>query len=447
MRKKVVLVSLGSRGDVQPYCVLGQALAARGHDVVIATEKRMESLVTTEFQLPFKCILGDVCAYLFDPFLQKRLRTAGFLESLEIMSTWNKDLDVRDILASYEAALAGADIVVSGVVAVTESYCVAEKHRQVWIPLFLGNFVAPTSDYPQWIFDTLAPLHCGWLNKWTHWFLFRKMWAKQQRHIAPWRHDVLQLPPITSKFGLLEALLANDAITIYQGCSTLLAGPRSVPPTDIAPPNGVYTGFLFPRETGTGSSLLQAFLQRATQDNVPVIYVGFGSTPMLEPEALLDLVDQVCHMAKCRCVFALGWSATASITPRSLSVFVGTSLPHPWLFPQMRCIVHHAGLGTTAAALRSGVPQIPCPEVTDQFYNAKQLVRLGVALRVIRSKQLSAATLTKAVVAVLHNENHVRLTAQSIGEFVAEESNGNVDRLCDAILATTPTFGSNGCVQ
>merc|ERR1711939_981043 len=46
------------------------------------------------------------------------------------------------------------------------------------------------------------------------------------------------------------------------------------------------------------------------------------------------------------------------------------SAPHEWLFPQCSVTAHHGGSGTTAAALRSGVPTIVTPCAFDQFDNA-----------------------------------------------------------------------------
>lgn len=42
---KIVIVSIGTRGDVQPSVILGLALRKRGHDVVVATEERLRPLV------------------------------------------------------------------------------------------------------------------------------------------------------------------------------------------------------------------------------------------------------------------------------------------------------------------------------------------------------------------------------------------------------------------
>jgi sterol 3beta-glucosyltransferase len=43
--KTILIVTSGSRGDVQPYVALAIELKARGARVVVATEKRMEDFV------------------------------------------------------------------------------------------------------------------------------------------------------------------------------------------------------------------------------------------------------------------------------------------------------------------------------------------------------------------------------------------------------------------
>jgi hypothetical protein len=54
-----------------------------------------------------------------------------------------------------------------------------------------------------------------------------------------------------------------------------------------------------------------------------------------------------------------------------------------------------------AAALRSGVPQIPIPVRGDQFHNAKMLVRLGCAPGIIKFKNLTEARLSTMINIVL----------------------------------------------
>merc|ERR1719447_870313 len=60
-------------------------------------------------------------------------------------------------------------------------------------------------------------------------------------------------------------------------------------------------------------------------------------------------------------------------------VFVG-SAPHEWLFPRCAAVLHCGGIGTTACALRAGVPQLVLPESSEQLEQGALVARLGVGV-------------------------------------------------------------------
>lgn len=62
------------------------------------------------------------------------------------------------------------------------------------------------------------------------------------------------------------------------------------------------------------------------------------------------------------------------------------------LLPEVAAIVHHGGIGTTAAALRAGVPQLVVPFAYDQFDNGYRVQRLGAG-DVLPARQMSARRL------------------------------------------------------
>ncbi len=55
---KISILTLGSRGDVQPYVALGRGLQAAGHDVTVATHACWEAFVA-EHGLGFRPVAGD----------------------------------------------------------------------------------------------------------------------------------------------------------------------------------------------------------------------------------------------------------------------------------------------------------------------------------------------------------------------------------------------------
>jgi UDP:flavonoid glycosyltransferase YjiC (YdhE family) len=60
--------------------------------------------------------------------------------------------------------------------------------------------------------------------------------------------------------------------------------------------------------------------------------------------------------------------------------------PHSLVFPHAEAIVHQGGVGTTAQALRAGVPQLIVPSAADQPDNAARIARLGVGRTVSRAE-------------------------------------------------------------
>lgn len=91
-------------------------------------------------------------------------------------------------------------------------------------------------------------------------------------------------------------------------------------------------------------------------------------------------VVRALRAAGLRGVIQRGWSGLEADGDDMLTV---GELPHAALFPQTAAVVHHAGAGTTAAALRAGVPAVPLPLQLDTGFWAARLTALGVAPRAV----------------------------------------------------------------
>jgi len=107
------------------------------------------------------------------------------------------------------------------------------------------------------------------------------------------------------------------------------------------------------------------------------VYFGPGS---MRTEKLLDLLRIVVAAAR-----ACGQRLILGVSPEILQgewfsedVFAVEGIPHAWLFPRVRFILHHGGAGTTGAAAAAGVPNTAIPFSADQAFWARQLQRLGV---------------------------------------------------------------------
>ncbi|GAQ87097.1 UDP-Glycosyltransferase superfamily protein [Klebsormidium nitens] len=96
---------------------------------------------------------------------------------------------------------------------------------------------------------------------------------------------------------------------------------------------------------------------------------------------------------------------------------------HRWLLPQCAVALHHAGSGTTAAAIRAGIPQVTCPFLFDQFYWAGLLASLGCSPPPLTSPELvagGAAGVSRSV-ATLRAAVELRPAAQRLAREVQNE--------------------------
>ena len=73
------------------------------------------------------------------------------------------------------------------------------------------------------------------------------------------------------------------------------------------------------------------------------------------------------------------------------------SVPHQWLLPHCKMIIHHGGAGTTSAGLRAGIPNIVIPFTADQPFWGNRVYTICAGPQPILVKKLSVANLTKAI--------------------------------------------------
>src|SRR5262249_54728538 len=130
----------------------------------------------------------------------------------------------------------------------------------------------------------------------------------------------------------------------------------------------------------------------------PAVCVGFGSMRSPRIARILDTaLDTLAHTGR-RAVILTGWSGYAgSRVGQDGDGFVIGDAPHDWLFPRVSAVIHHGGAGTTAAALRAGVPSVILPFFFDQGFWGRRLAACGLGPPPISFYRLSTATLAQAL--------------------------------------------------
>uniref|UniRef100_A0A0E0JX83 Glycosyltransferase family 28 N-terminal domain-containing protein n=1 Tax=Oryza punctata TaxID=4537 RepID=A0A0E0JX83_ORYPU len=126
------------------------------------------------------------------------------------------------------------------------------------------------------------------------------------------------------------------------------------------------------------------FTVRFQQGNCRVPSMGF----LRNPKAFLMVLKDVIEKTDYRFIlFSSGYQPLDSAIQSVASSVAESSVCQA---SALHCdiAIHHAGSGSTAAALFAGVAQIACPFLLDQFYWAERLHWLGVAPEPLRRQHL-----------------------------------------------------------
>jgi len=177
-----------------------------------------------------------------------------------------------------------------------------------------------------------------------------------------------------------------------------------------------------------------ASLERFLEAGEPPVYVGFGSTTVPDPARTTRIVLDALTQTGQRGILASGWGGLQAIGPNGSTIFHVDDVPHDWLFPQVKAVVHHGGAGTVAAGFRAGKPTVVCPLCNDQFFWGARVRDLGVGPAPIPLVALESGTLTQAIQAAVSDVG-MSQRAEQIGQHLrAEDGVGTAVRLIEQHL-------------
>ncbi|GJM90584.1 hypothetical protein PR202_ga06882 [Eleusine coracana subsp. coracana] len=157
--------------------------------------------------------------------------------------------------------------------------------------------------------------------------------------------------------------------------------------------------------------------------NYRFILFSSGYKPL--DSAIKSIASSVAESSD-RVASAPGGDSTLLFNDRLLC-FSG-SIPYSWLFPRCAAAIHHAGSGSTAAALLAGIPQVVCPFLHDQFYWAERLHLLGVAPEPLQRQHLIPEM---DAASSIHNAADVLLGA--ISSALSSKMKAQATRLADRL--------------
>jgi UDP:flavonoid glycosyltransferase YjiC (YdhE family) len=433
MRRKVVISTAGSLGDLNPFIALALELKARGYEPLIASQNEFRAKILAEgidFH-PLRPGVEDVKGELgIDEQTIFRKATNGS-SGLPFLVRRIAMPFLRRAYEDMMSATQGASLVVTHPSAFAARLA-AENRGLLWMSAVLAPFGLMSSCDPP-VFSTAPGL--ALLRELTGARFDAALLSMVKKVLDPWTAPFQQLrrelglPPVVNP--LFEGQFSPYAtLALYSKWMGDLQPDHPV--------NCDITGFVYYDSPAGAPKELPEGLKRFLAEGPPPLVFTLGTALVMDPGDFYQRSLKIAQMLGRRAVF-LGLDKDspeqADRLRRALpkSVFAAGYLPHSLVFPHAEAIVHHGGVGTTAQALRAGKPQLITPFAGDQPDNAMRMCRLGVARQLAPNAYTPRRAATD--LAALTSDPALTRRAGEIGKAVAAERGAAVAAdLIEALL-------------
>jgi UDP:flavonoid glycosyltransferase YjiC (YdhE family) len=406
MKKKIILATCGSRGDVQPMIAITLALKARGHEVWLIGPPE-NTAWARGLGCPYLGAGRDVSAFIntFD-------RPVSPHSGLSFV--WFVLQELAWQLKYLPPIIASADLVVGSSLMFGLSSA-AEVLNIPYRYIAFSPQVVPSAYHPFPAIQTqimpprlnrLTWTMAGILDKCSLSLLINRY--RKHRGLAPvsraWDH-ILGHQPIVANDREIAAIPPDARKKVIQ---------TGYPHLDLPKP---------PRPD----------LERFLENGEKPFYAGFGSMPPKGQEKAVPLLVQAAKSLGRRIIIKhAGKIAPAYHADKA--VFFIKDYPHRVLFPRMAAVIHHGGAGTTATAAAAGVPQVIVPHILDQHYHGRRIFLSGLGPEPIPLPQLTRERLFQALAHCLTNQR-IRQTARNTAGAI------NPSRRLELLLKSVLTTG------
>ena len=355
---RVLLSTIGSRGDVQPLMALASELRALGQEVRMC--------VPPDFREQIESL--GIPVVPVGPELRKLTASSPPAAPGPLSPELRLQMAEGTVAAQFEAIAAaaqGCDLIVAATALQIAARSVAEGMRIPYVFAAYCPAVLPSLHHAPPPLPPLpgqAPASSTADNG--------ELWAQDRERFNGLFGNALNTR--RESRGLSAVVDVRDHI--FTNRPWLAADPTLAPWPDPADQAVFQTGAWILPDLRPLSPELETFIE--TGD--PPVYFGFGS--IRAPQGLSDAMIQSARALGRRAIVSRGWAELSLVGDQPDCLSIG-EVNQQALFTRVAAVVHHGGAGTTTAAALAGAPQVVIPQLYDQHYWAQRVhaLRIGTA--------------------------------------------------------------------
>ncbi|KAG5071597.1 hypothetical protein JHK86_006808 [Glycine max] len=404
----IVMLIVGTRGDVQPFIAIGKRMQDYGHRVRLATHSNFKEFVLTA-GLEFYPLGGDpkvLAGYM--------VKNKGFLPSgpseIPIQRNQMKEIINSLLPACKEPDIdSGVPFKADAIIANPPAYGHTHVAEALKIPIhiFFTMPWTPTTEFPHPL--SRVKQQAGY--RLSYQIVDSLIWLGIRDMINDLRKKKLKLRPVTYLSGSQGS--ETDVPHAYIWSPHLVPKPKDIS-DDPPPSNDFFRHQHHRRNRGGGEGILSVLEQEAffcfpfywgpkidvvgfcfldlasnyeppeslvkwLEEGDKPIYIGFGSLPVQEPKRMTQIIVDALEITGQRGIINKGWGGLGN-----------------WLFIHL-LQVHHGGAGTTAAGLKAACPTTIVPFFGDQPFWGERVHVRGVGPPPIPVDEFSLPKLVDAL--------------------------------------------------
>jgi vancomycin aglycone glucosyltransferase len=352
---RVLLSTIGSRGDVQPLVALATELRALEQDVRLCVPPDFTDWIgglgfsVTPIGPELRTLTAaspPATPAPLSPERRRELAEASVSTQFEIVAT----------------AAQGCDVIVAATALQIAARSVAEKMRIPYVFVAYCPNVLPSAHHAPPVLPALPGLASVPAGADNH-----ELWARDAE-----RFNGLFGAALNAHRASIGLAAVDDARGHVFTSHPWLAADATLAPWPDPADEAVFqpgAWILLDRRP------LSVELRRFLDAGEPPIYFGFGS--IRAPHDLSRVMIETARALGRRAIVSRGWANLALVdeAPDCLAI---SEVNQQALFTHVAAVVHHGGAGTTTAAAQAGAPQVVIPQMYDQHYWARRIQILGI---------------------------------------------------------------------
>ena len=420
---KILIMSIGTRGNMEPFLAIAEMLKAKGHEVICAFPEQFRTLAE-ETGVKF-ISLGPEFIDLINSDIGK-------------LAIGGKEPSIRKTRAILDVFKKGAPIQAA---LIERQHDIVEKEKPDKILFNVIPFNAKVIYPLLWGIKNSAgvilvsPVLCI-----IHYVKGRPNAGFTRNYgavINKFTFDAVNFDYVSMFLKTADKYFKDLCLNRKQILNALLSlkciytvSPAVFPRPDYWPPNATVLGYQERDKTlnWTPDPELAGFTERHDK----ILFVTFGSMPNPDPMKMTNMFVGILEKHNIPAILNLSGGGITEPPQYNKDLIKFTPyIPYNWICPKVYGVIQHGGAGTTQCALKHGCVTMVIPHITEQPVWNNIVYKLGVGPKGIAASKLSKEKLEPKILDLWTNASYKK-RAMEISDQMKHED--YTDELYKAIM-------------